>query len=202
MCDPVTIAVLAVLSSAAATYQQYRVARATQKNQEAAYRDTRRLALADMFRQHSAATSKQAQINEGTSLEIQRIMRASRAAAATGRNTGSFFGVSGHTYNALLGQFEKRFSESAGGLARNNRNQLNQLQYQKDAIRSRAYGNILGARPDLIVPPTLVQGVLSAAVAGTTAYYGATPQQVDTSGYQSTTSGSGYPEGFIGPRIE
>lgn len=160
---------LSLITTLGTFIQQDRNANATEKAQDRAFEQNKALAIGDAINNHNATNLRQAQENARAAVEIQSIVRQSRAASGTARAAGADAGVAGQSLDALLSDFERKAASFTSGTERNLKFVAQQTEATKRGIRSTQEGRILSALPGVVAKPSFFGAALRAG----TGIYGA-----------------------------
>jgi len=172
MCDPFSIATLAISATAAAvSYEaQAKQAKAQAQYQNTVAQETGQIAQQNYLQQTAVAGTQQEQSNQQAGQMIQANQVAGLQANATASTAAAESGVGGASVGELLQDF-KRQEAQASDTVRVNQNFGNeQIQNQEQGLQAQAMGRIAGSRPGPVNTPSALALGLSIGGSALSAY--------------------------------
>lgn len=162
MCEPVTIASLALTAATTAytTYQQKVNADAQEKYQKELHKFNSQVATENALRNYAALQRRQVQEREAAAIDIQQIAAQSTAAQGTARAAAATAGTAGLSVEALVADFERDELAFQDQVRRTSTFRDEQFRLEAEGVRAGLQGQILSTLPQPVQQPDFVGAAL------------------------------------------
>lgn len=174
MCEPTTVALLTVASSAASFVGQQQAASA----QESANNEARNLAIQNQRLQIRALQNQEDEENRRAEEALRDNSRAAEAAKATAQVSAGEAGVSGLSVDALLGDLERQEGENKQDIIQTQDFGQRQRQLDREGVGINAQSQI--NQLPLVEYPSVFEFAVGAASSGIQARQGVLDRQKKT----------------------
>lgn len=150
-----TIAVLSIAASAASAGVSYAGARASANAQEEQYKQTQKLAQANLVNQYSSMAIRQREEQIAKAQQVEQLTNEAAKAYGNIQTTAGESGIRGNTVTSLMEEFKRQQGESLSNLQLNYDFRNRQLQIEQLGLQGQTQANIIRSYPTQSQPSIL-----------------------------------------------